>query len=193
MSLAEIKTKIEADARAEAQAILEKARTQAGAVQAEAEEDIKKIEKTYNDRFTAEKPEILRRREIVAALDVKKIELGVKQDAISRAFDGAVEQLKALPAEKAAAFIENLLNKAVQTGKETLFVAEGEKLITKEWLDDYNKRKKTSLLLADEPRDISGGFILAEGGIETNCSWDMLVRWIRDDIEADVVQRLFSD
>ena len=193
MSLAEIKTKIEADARAEAQAILEKARAQAGTIHAEAEGDIKKIEKTYNDRFTKEKPEILRRREIVAGLDVKKIELGVKQDAISKAFDGAVEQLKALPKEKAVAFTENLLNKAVETGKETLFVMEGEKIITKEWLDDYNKRKKASLLLGDEPRDISGGFILAEGDIETNCSWDMLVRWIRDDIEADVVQRLFSD
>ena len=104
-----------------------------------------------------------------------------------------MEQLKALPSEKAAAFFENLLSKAVQTGKETIFVGEEEKLITKEWVAEYNQRKKTSLLLSEEPRDISGGLILADGDIETNCSWDMLVRWIRDDIEADVVQRLFSD
>lgn len=193
MSLAEIKTKIEADARAEAQAILDKARDQADRIRAEADEQILKIEKTYGDRFAKEQPEILRRREIVAGLDVKKIELGVKQKAISNSFDGAVEQLKALPSEKAAAFIENLLGKAVQTGTETIFVGEEEKLITKEWLSEYNTRKKTSLILSGEPRDISGGFILSEGDIETNCSWDMLVRWIRDDIEADVVQRLFSD
>ncbi|NLB83216.1 MAG: hypothetical protein GX791_03115 [Synergistaceae bacterium] len=193
MSLAEIKTKIEGDARAEAQVILEKAHAQANAIQAEADGDIRKIERTYHDRFTNEKPEILRRREIVAGLDVKKMELGVKQDAISKSFDGAVELLKALPVEKAAAFTESLLDKAVETGKETLFVMEGEKLITKEWVDDYNKRKKTSLLLGDEPRQIAGGFILAEGDIETNCSWDMLVRWVREDIEAGVVQRLFSD
>ena len=193
MSLAEIKTKIEADARAEAQAILDKARDQADRIRAEADEQILKVEKTYGDRFAKEQPEILRRREIVAALDVKKIELGVKQKAISNSFDGAVEELKNLPPEKAAAFIENLLGEAVQTGKETVFVGEEEKLITKEWLAEYNKRKKTSLLLSGEPRDISGGFILAEGDIETDCSWDMLVRWIRDDIEADVVQRLFSD
>ncbi len=193
MSLAEIKTKIEADARAEAQAILEKGRVQADRILAEADEQILKIEKNYGDRFAKEQPEILRRREIVAGLDVKKIELGVKQEAISKAFAGAVEELKNLPSERASAFIENLLGEAVQTGKETVFTGEGEKLITKEWLADYNKRKKTSLLLSDEIRDISGGFILADGDIETNCSWDMLVRWIRDDIEADVVQRLFSD
>lgn len=193
MSLAEIKTKIEADARAEAQAILDKARDQADRIRAEVDEQILKIEKTYGDRFAKEQPEILRRREIVAGLDVKKNELGVKQKAISNSFDGAVEQLKALPSEKAVAFIENLLGKAVQTGKETIFVGEDEKLITKKWVAEYNERKKTSLLLSGEPRDISGGFILADGDIETNCSWDMLVRWIRDDIEADVVQRLFSD
>lgn len=193
MSLAEIKTKIEADARAEAQAILDKARDQADRIRAEVDEQILKIEKTYGDRFAKEQPEILRRREIVAGLDVKKNELGVKQKAISNSFDGAVEQLKALPSEKAAAFFENLLSKAVQTGKETIFVGEEEKLITKEWVAEYNQRKKTSLLLSEEPRDISGGLILADGDIETNCSWDMLVRWIRDDIEADVVQRLFSD
>ena len=104
MSLAEIKTKIEADARAEAQAILDKARDQADRIRAEVDEQILKIEKTYGDRFAKEQPEILRRREIVAGLDVKKNELGVKQKAISNSFDGAVEQLKALPSEKAAAF-----------------------------------------------------------------------------------------
>ena len=193
MSLAEIKTKIEADARAEAQAILEKGRDQAERILAEANVQILKIEKTYGDRFAKEQPEILRRREIVAGLDVKKIELGVKQEAITKAFDGAVEELRKLPSDRGAAFIEKLLGEAVQTGKETVFTGEGEKIITKEWVADYNKRKKTSLLLSDEIRDISGGFILADGDIETNCSWDMLVRWIRDDIEADVVQRLFAD
>ena len=193
MSLAEIKTKIEADARAEAQAILDKARAQADSIRAEADEQSLKIEKTYGERFAKEQPEILRRREIVAGLDVKKIDLGVKQKAISKAFDGAVEELKNLPSEKASDFLQKLLNEAVQTGRETVFVGEGEKNVTKEWLENYNKRKKTSLVLSDETRDISGGFILAEGDIETNCSWDMLVRWIRDDIEADVVQRLFSD
>ena len=75
MSLAEIKTKIEADARAEAQAILDKARDQADRIRAEVDEQILKIEKTYGDRFAKEQPEILRRREIVAGLDVKKNEL----------------------------------------------------------------------------------------------------------------------
>ena len=88
MSLAEIKTKIEADARAEAQAILEKGRDQAERILAEANVQILKIEKTYGDRFAKEQPEILRRREIVAGLDVKKIELGVKKEAITKAFEG---------------------------------------------------------------------------------------------------------
>ena len=192
MSLADIKHKIEAEARGEADAVLEKAREAVNAIKKKADDEIKTLEKGYADRLSKEKPEILKRREIVAGLEVKKIELGLKQQAISDAFQGALAKLAALPKNAYLAFVEKLLKRAVQSGHETIYVAKSEKHINSDWIAKINSEHGWSLSLNEERRAISGGFILGQDNIETNCSFDMLVRWIRDDIEADVVKRLFS-
>ena len=192
MSLADIKKKIETDARDEAGKIIEKARDNVEAIKKNAADEIKKMENGYSERFKKEQPEILRRREIVAGLDVKKIELGVRQQAISDAFQGALKHLASLPEDAYLSFAGKLFKKAVQTGKETVFISKSEKHISSEWISKLNSQNGWSLSLSEERREISGGFILDQDNIETNCSFDMLVRWIRDEIEADVVKRLFS-
>lgn len=192
MSLADIKAKIEADAREEAGKIIGKAREMAMAVSREADGEIRKIEESYSARLEKEEPEILRRRQIVADLDVKKIELGVRQNAIGAAFRSALDVLKGLPADQYLSFVEKLLDRAVESGNEKLCLSSTERHLTREWLAGYNQRRNRSLSLGEERKDISGGFILQQGDVETNCSWEMLLLWIRDDIEADVVQRLFS-
>lgn len=192
MSLAEIKKKIEADAQEEAGKILEKARSVVESIKKEADGEIKKIEDTYGERFRKEQPEILRRREIVAALDVKKIELGQKQKTIAGAFSQALSLLSDLPGEEYLSLVESLLLKATESGDETVVISAKEKHITQEWLAGFNEKHGKKLVLDEEKRPISGGFIMKKGKIETNCSWDMLIRWVRDDIEADVVKRLFS-
>lgn len=193
MSLADIKVKIEADAKLEAEKILEVAKEKADEVRKAAEAEVSKIESSYSDRFSAEKPEVLKRREIVANLDVKKIMLGARQDLISHAFDGAWHEMANLPAERYVDFCEKLLEKAVDTGKETLFVSAKEKNLNEEWLNKYNEKHKTSLTFDKATSPISGGFILRKGEIDTNCSFDMLIKWVREDIEADVAKRLFSE
>lgn len=192
MSLADIKKKIESDAREEADRIIAKAKEGVESIKRDADEEIKKLRAGYETRFKTEQPEIFKRREIVAQLDVKKIELGVKQQAISDAFDGAVRILASLPADKYLSFMENLLQKAVQTGSETLLVSKTEKKISPDWLAGVNTKHGWKLALGEERRDMAGGFFLEQDNIETDCSLEMLVRWLRDEIEADVVKRLFS-
>ena len=192
MSLADIKKKIENDARDEAGRILEKARENVETIKKNAADEIKKMENGYSDRFKKEQPEILRRREIVAGLDVKKIELGVRQQAITDAFQAALTTLASMPGEAYISFIGKLFKKAVETGNEKVYISKSEKNISSEWISKLNAQNGWSLSLSEERRDISGGFILEQDNIETNCSFDMLVRWIRDEIEADVVKRLFS-
>ncbi|MBL3538890.1 V-type ATP synthase subunit E [Aminivibrio sp.] len=192
MSLAEIKKKIEADAQEESGKILEEARSMVESINSDADGEIRKIEESYSERFRKEQPEILRRREIVAGLDVKKIELGVKQTAISDSFSQALSLLSDLPGEEYLSLVESLLLKATESGDETVVISAKEKHITQEWLAGFNEKHGKKLVLDEEKRPISGGFIMKKGKIETNCSWDMLIRWVRDDIEADVAKRLFS-
>lgn len=193
MSLADIKSKIEADAKRESELIIQKAQEQVDEIRAKSETEISALEQSYQDRFKKEEPEILNRREIVARLDVKKIDLDAKQELVSMAFGEAVKVLSALPKDKCLAFSKVLLEKAVETGKEVVFLPEKEKNFTKAWLDAYNEEHKTSLTIAKEKLPISGGFVLQNEDIDTNCSFDMLVSWIREDFEAGVVKRLFSE
>ncbi|PIE53737.1 MAG: hypothetical protein CSA35_09735 [Dethiosulfovibrio peptidovorans] len=192
MSLSDIKKKIEADANAEAENILSTARKQAEEITAAAQKDIQAMKASYEKRFESEKPEILRRREIVANLDVKKLELGAKQQLIDEVYRGALEKLNKLTAAKYRTFVEGLLDRAVQSGDEVLLVRAGEKHLNESWLKGYNEKHKSKLTMAKSPVAISGGCIVSRGKVSENASFDMLVRWLRDDLEADVVKRLFD-
>lgn len=193
MSLADIKNKIQADANAEAEQIIENAKAQADEINKETDSRIQEIKDFYKERFNKEKPEILDRREIVAKLDVGKMKLGVKQSLIQNAFEEALKSLTSLSKEKYLGFVEALLDQAVETGQEEILLGESEKKITKEWVNTYNDKKGKKLVLSKDKLPISGGFVLRNGNISTNCSFEMLLNWIREDLEADVVKRLFSE
>lgn len=192
MSLADIKNKIATDAKQESEFIIQKAQEQIDEIRTKSDAEILLLEESYHGRFKKEEPEILNRREIVAKLDVKKLELDAKQQLITMAFNEAVKALSNLSKDKYLGFIKVLLEESVETGKEIVFLSEKEKNFTKAWLDVYNEEHKTSLTISKEKVSISGGFILQNEDIDTNCSFDMLVSWNREDLEADVVKRLFS-
>lgn len=192
MALSDIKKKIEAEALEEARRIHAAADKEIALINVEAEKNVRDTHDSYNERFAKERPEILRRREIVANLDVARCQLGAKQDLISKAFGEALNILSNLPHERYLGFVADLLKKAIRSGHEILFVGKDESKITHDWLNHFNSENNTSLTIADERLAIAGGFVMRDDKIDTNCSWEMLVRWIRDDIESDVVEKLFG-
>lgn len=191
MSLAQITEKIQSDARAEAQKILEKAREQETGIKRDADSEVKKIEEAAKSRFDLEKPEIFKRRDIVARLDVNKIHLDAQRRLINDVFDDALNRFKSLDKDTYLTFCENLLREAVDSGDEVMEVSQQEKLLNKEWLDRFNAANNTKITLSDARGDFSGGFVLNKGRICVNCSWEMLMQAAREKLETDVVKRLF--
>lgn len=192
MALADIRKKIEQEAAAEAAKLLDEAKAQADALEAEAAAEIAKSKEYYDGMFAAEAPEVRRRAEIIANLDVKKISLGAKQELIGRSFDAALDRLCALSSAKYLAFMEKLLDQAVSSGDEELLTASGEKRLTQSWLDKYNAAHHKKLKISAEKADIRGGFILRSGKISVNCSLETLIHWLKDELEPEVVKRLFD-
>jgi V/A-type H+-transporting ATPase subunit E len=192
MALADIRKKIEQDAANEAERLLDQARKQADALNKEADAEVSKGEAYYEGLYKAEAPEIYRRAEIVAGLDVKKYMLGAKQKLIGDSYDAALENLCRLSDDKYLAFMGKLLDQAVRSGDEELLIGPGEKRINQAWITKYNETKGKKLTIAAEKADIKGGFILRSGKISENCSLETLVRWLKDDLESDVVKRLFG-
>lgn len=192
MSLADIKKKIEADACEEARQIIDRAKEQAARIAADAAQEIDEMKASYDRRFESERPEILRRREIVAKLDVAKISLGAKQRLIDDVYKEALRKLTSLPAGKYISFVETLLSKCAKEGNEKITVGRGDKHLTAAWLKSYNDKHGTRIAFSEDKMADPGGFILGRNRVSENASFEMLVRWLRDDLEADVVKRLFS-
>ena len=192
MALADIKAKIKADSQAQIKALEAENDAKVRDISRKVNAEIKAVQDSYSTRLAKEEPEVLRRREIVAELDGKRIDLGVKQRLVGEAFDASLKQMTELAADKYVKFADSLMKQAVVTGKEVVFVGKNEKHLDQRWLDGYNASHNTSLTLASEKLPISGGFVLRDEKIDTNCSWDMLIADAREDIESEVVKRLFA-
>lgn len=195
MSLAQMTEKIERDARAEAKKILDRAHEQEAQIKSEADAEVKKLDDAARERFDKERPEIFKRREIVAHLDINKLHLGAQRRLIRDVFDGALEKLRGLDRGKYLDFCHGLLKNAVKaanaSGEGTITLGKGEKFIDKGWLDAFNNENGTSLNLAEHGGDFSGGFIMNNGRIDINCSWEMLIQAAQEQLETKVVSRLF--
>jgi len=191
MSLAQITEKIRSDAQNEADEILAKAKAQSEAIKEKAEEEKETITSSFDLRFQRERPEIFRRREIVANLDISKMMLQSRRNLISNVFAESLKKMKELERTEYISLCEALLNCAVATKNEQIEVGSGEKFLDNDWLVAYNEKHGTKLVFSQVKPDIAGGFILTRGKISINCSWDMLIQIAQEKQESDVVKRLF--
>lgn len=193
MSLAQITEKIRKDAESEAEEIIAKAKAQAEEIGRRASEENDALKSSFERRYEAECPEIFRRREVVAGLDVKKMTLQAHRDVINDVYAAALEKFRGLSKDEYLDFCERLLNGAVSSKEETICVGAGEQYIDAQWVGAYNQKHGCRLTLAEEKAsDISGGFILENGRIGINCSWEMLVQIAQEKYEADIIKRLFQ-
>jgi V/A-type H+-transporting ATPase subunit E len=191
MSLAQITEKIERDARDEAEKIISAAKEREREIRRDAERDIKHIEEAANARFERERPEIFKRREIVAKLDVDKLHLGVKRKLIQDVFDEGLERLKGLKKDEYLKFCESLLKEAVSSGDEVMEIAAGDGFIGPEWIETFNSGNAKKITISPDRQDFSGGFVLNNGRVSVHCSWEMWMRVAQEKLEPEVVKRLF--
>ena len=192
MALADIKAKIKADSQAQIKALEAENDDKVREISRKVNAEIKEIQDSYAARLGREEPEVLRRRVIVAELDARRVDLGVRQQLMGEAFEAALKQMTEMAPDKYVKFADSLMAQAVVTGKEVVFVGKNEKHLDQRWLDGYNASHNTSLTLSAERLPISGGFVLRNDRIDTNCSWEMLIADSRADIETEVVKRLFA-
>ncbi|HQL03276.1 MAG TPA: hypothetical protein PKY02_07875, partial [Synergistales bacterium] len=96
-----------------------------------------------------------------------------------------------LPRDRYAGFMTALLGSSEVSGDEEVFLCKGEKVLDQKWLDEVNAQRKYNLTLSRDRIQGSGGFVLRKGRIDINCTWDVLLGRVKEDLEAEVVDRLF--
>lgn len=193
-----ILARIENEAKAQADEIIAKAQAEAAAI---LEEGSKAAQEKYWDKVrtgTKECEALVEHRTRTAEMEARKSVLATKQEQISKVFDKAKELLAGIPEEDYVKLLAGLAKDASATGQELLIFNEHDKAaVGKAVAKAANELlaaagKESKLTVADETRELKGGFVLKQGGIEVNCSIETLVDLQRDRAAASVAAVLFE-
>ena len=183
---------IEADARAQADAILAEAEAKCADIRAKYEEEASRL---YGDRIRDgvracqdQEDGALR----ISRMEARKSVLAVKQEMVEKSFDLALEKIVALPEDRYVAFLAGLAKNAAGTGEEEVILnARDRAAIGAKLLQTINANG-AHMKLSDETRDIAGGLILRRGSIEANCSAELLVELCKGEMASKLADILFS-
>lgn len=193
-----ITDRIEADAREQAKAIIAEAEAKCAEIRKENE---KKAQERYLELIrngTKDCESGLERRKSAAEMDAKKSVLALKQDCVAEAFDMAKRRLADMPEDSYVGFLASLAASAAADGSgEIILSARDRERCGKAVLERANaalaaKGLTPALTLAADSREISGGLILRQGGVEVNCSIEALVEALKGPMTADVARTLFE-
>ena len=193
-----ITDRIEADAREQAKAIIAEAAAQCAEIR---KENGKKAQERYLQLIrngTKDCESGLERRKSAAEMDAKKSVLALKQDCVAEAFDMAKRRLADMPEDSYVGFLASLAASAAADGSgEIVLSARDRERCGKAVLERANaalaaKGLTPALTLAADSREISGGLILRQGGVEVNCSIEALVEALKGPMTADVARTLFE-
>ena len=188
--------KILNDAKEASEAAVESARSSAEQQVAKA---IAKAEKQAQEQVAKsedEAKEIKRRMMSVAELEGRKNILSCKQEVIEETFEAAKDTLSKLAVEPYRELVKKMLLENVQ-GEDEISIAEKDKnVFSDEFIAEINdelaKAGKGSVKVSSTYVDITGGFILSSSTMESNCSFEALLRMVRQDEEPQVAAILFQ-
>ena len=184
--------RISGDAQAEIDAVLNRAKAEAAEItagyEAQARTEAEDI-LARGKRAAAEREE---RLVSVAQLECRKGQLAAKQEVIDASFRLALEKLLALPQEKYVALLADLAVQAAPNGQGKLIFSQADRArVGKAVVLAANEKLNGSLTLAEETRPMNGGFILSDGRVEVNCSFETLVRLQKAELTGKVTGVLF--
>ena len=185
--------RLNTDAEAATDALLDKARQDAAAITAccQAQADKETVDlAARNQRAAAEREE---RLVSAAQMEARKTILAAKQAVMEEVYAKALEKLRSLPQDRTVEVLASLLNEAAPQGKgEVLFSAQDRETVGRAAVDAANAQNGGQLTLSGETANIPGGFILRNGSIEVNCAYDTLIRLQKTETAGQVARQLFG-
>ena len=184
------------DAKADVKATKDQTKKQIKQLKDKSSADVKKQINTLNSDTSKRAEELKRREKTIMDVEIRRNNLMVKREMVNKAFDMAYDSLCSLKAKDYDEIVIKMMLEAVESGDEEV-VAGTDKKIGQKLVDKVNKKlaaqKRTgNLTLSKDTGDFAGGFVLRRNGIETNCTFDMLINQIKPNIESEVAKILFN-
>ncbi len=186
------------DAQSEAREIARQASEKAEAIRQAGEGEAELLLRTADEEAAREAAALKVRLESAASLEARKRVLREKQLLVDEAFARAREMFLSMPREEYAAVLADLAASASVSGREQLVFSRtdletvGADVCRMANETRLKNGKPAALTLADEAGDIEGGFILREGPVETNCTADVLIGGLREELAGEVAAILLQ-
>lgn len=173
-----------AEAQQEAQQIVSDYQAQADKIMQDAQAQAQKQASVIAERVESQ-----------SGLIRRNLMLQYKREAIEQAFQKSLEVLCAQDADKQVTLLSDAAVKYLSADAKVILnekdkVAFGEKLVSEISRKLQAANKNYSVSLSADAGSMQGGMILAEGSIETNLSYEILVKNIRDELEGEVAKVL---
>lgn len=173
-----------AEAQQEAQQIVSDYQAQADKIMQDAQAQAQKQASVIAERVESQ-----------SGLIRRNLMLQYKREAIEQAFQKSLEVLCAQDADKQVTLLSDAAVKYLSADAKVILnekdkAAFGDKLVSEISRKLQAANKNYSVSLSADAGSMQGGMILAEGSIETNLSYEILVKNIRDELEGEVAKVL---
>lgn len=191
--LDKIIARMEADTRAECDALAANAAENAAAILRDYQAQADAAARDSAQRAEAQAAEHLEHLNGSSQLACRQRVLAAKQQLIDETFARAAQALAALPQ---AAYIDLLAALAAENGsgdEELLLSARDRETVGAAVVEAANAKKPSAAFrLSDEARDTGGGLVLRRGRVELNCSFTEKLRQLRQEESSAVAKLLFD-
>lgn len=185
------------DAQDVVSCILNEAEEKAENILNEAKAECKKIEDEANAKVDFINENMASRSASSAQMQKKRILLKARQEIISDCIEQAYSSLKNLNDAEYFKLIERMFAKFVLPHDGVMYLSETDlKRLPQNFEENVRKiaaDKNGSISVSKDARDIDGGFIIAYGGIEENCSFKAIFDDSHEKLQDIVRNVLFSD
>ncbi len=213
--------KIISEAKADAAAIIERARERCAEIMFEASADSERIKASLQERAEKEGESIVSGAKSTIAMKKRNILLSARREATDRVFDEAYKEILNLPEEKYCEVVSGFIAEAVLAEMETektnielygeeeacvpekyelVFNEKDREKLGKAILDGVgrivigrmSREELSKITVAPDTTKIDGGVIVRFGNVECNCSLETVFSQIRRRLEGEISSLIFS-
>lgn len=187
--------KIEAEAEAAAKEKLSQANERAAQILADARAEGEQIQSSIIEQAEAETLGLLSRAEASAMLLQRKLILEARQKLIGEVIDKAKARLQGLPDYDYFEIILKMIKRYALPKSGEIIFSKTDKLRIPE---KFKKSMQVSLLengtleVSEKDGEFEGGFVLAYGDVEVNCTLDALFSSVVDGLREELNRALFK-
>ena len=196
MNAEQVVQKILAEAKAEAEKIVNDAKDKAAEQGDQLDTQIAEFEDKTAQLAKEAAEDKLQRMLAGARMDNGKQLLEAKGEILNDIFEQSRKAVNDLSDERYLAWVTAAMKQAVESGDEEVIIGKDEKRIDEAFISRVNKQLgagfKGNLSLSSQRADISGGFILARGKVQVNASTDVMIENLKESMQIELSQMLFD-